>query len=243
MIVAETPGGELRLTTQPDHAFFAAELLSLWAADGIPVNPRREDLLFATREHDNGWREADSAPSADRESGRPVDFMGIASADRLEIWRRGTERYRSGRPYASALILQHAIQIFAGATDPAGRAFADSLAGARGELLDASGADIATLLEDYSWLNLVDILSLVACGATPKPPADGRQARFVEDATHPLRGELELEPFPLAGATTFRVPCRVIPNRCYAGDADLAGEAATARWQEFSLRVGPFGCS
>ena len=108
MIVAVASGGaELRLTTQPDHAFFAAELLSLWTTDGLPANPRREDILFATREHDNGWREADAAPSADRESGQPLDFMGVATTTRLDIWRRGTERYRSGRSYSAALILEH----------------------------------------------------------------------------------------------------------------------------------------
>lgn len=44
------------LTTQTDHAFFSGEVLSLWREDGLPQHPRRGDLLFAAREHDNGWR-------------------------------------------------------------------------------------------------------------------------------------------------------------------------------------------
>src|SRR3954465_10111384 len=52
------------LVTQPDHAHLAGEILSLWRAGGLPDNPRRDDLLFAAREHDNGWPAAAPAPPA-----------------------------------------------------------------------------------------------------------------------------------------------------------------------------------
>jgi hypothetical protein len=58
----------------------------------------------------------------------------------------------------------------------------------------------------------------------------------------PLRGRIEdgtvrLAPLPLAGATTFRVPCRRIPLRQYRGDADLGGELAAARWEDLRVRL------
>jgi hypothetical protein len=53
----------------------------------------------------------------------------------------------------------------------------------------------------------------------------------------PRDGAVALDPFPLAGATTFRVPCRRIPRRVYRGDADLGGELVSARWEELSLKV------
>ena len=65
-------GATLLLVTQPDHAHLSGELLSLWRAGGLPENPRRADLLFAAREHDNGWREADAAPRWDAARGRPT---------------------------------------------------------------------------------------------------------------------------------------------------------------------------
>src|SRR5262249_53740757 len=68
-------GRELRLVTQPDHAHLSGELLSLWRADGLPAHPRRAETLFAGREHDNGWREADAAPRWDAAAGRPRDFL------------------------------------------------------------------------------------------------------------------------------------------------------------------------
>ena len=70
--------GRLLVVSQNDHAHFAAELLALWRADGLPDHPRRRRLLFAAREHDNGWRETDSAPFCDREKGRPHDFMSTS---------------------------------------------------------------------------------------------------------------------------------------------------------------------
>ncbi len=52
-----------------------------------------------------------------------------------------------------------------------------------------------------------------------------------------LAGSLLLDPFPLAGATTFRIACRVIRDRRYAGDADFGTELATARWRQYAVRV------
>ena len=88
MIVA-TAGHQLQIVTQGDHARFAAELLSLWRADDLPEHPRRDDLLFAVREHDNGWLEADAAPRVDRATGRPHGFETIPIAPRQEQARSG----------------------------------------------------------------------------------------------------------------------------------------------------------
>jgi hypothetical protein len=60
------------------------------------------------------------------------------------------------------------------------------------------------------------------------------------DLTARLRaGELEIEPFPLAGATTFEIPGRRIPDRPYGGEADLARALGTARWTPSPIRCRP----
>ena len=107
-------GSTLLLVTQPDHAHFSGELLSLWRAGGLPGHPRRDDLLFAAREHDNGWREADAAPRWNAEGGRPHDFMTLPRQERIEIWERGTCRFAAERPYAALLITRHALNLFGG---------------------------------------------------------------------------------------------------------------------------------
>jgi hypothetical protein len=105
-------GAALRFITQPDHAHFCGELLSLWHAGGVPDHPRRGDLIFAAREHDNGWREADAAPRWDAEGGRPHDFLSLPRRERIEIWERGTTRFAAERPYAALLVTRHALSIF-----------------------------------------------------------------------------------------------------------------------------------
>src|SRR6185436_12277599 len=105
MIVVDT-GETFRLVTQPDHARFAADLLSLWPE--LAGHPRRDDLLFATREHDNGWREADAAPRWDAGQGRPHDFLSLPEPERALLWRRGIGRFRASRPGAALLVAHHA---------------------------------------------------------------------------------------------------------------------------------------
>ena len=134
-------GPSLLLVTQNDHAHFSGELLSLWRGDGLPDDPRRDDIVFAAREHDNGWREADAAPRLDRESGEPYGFLSLPAADRIEIWRRGIHRYRERRPYAALLIHQHALALHA--SFGAGDEYAELLEevrASRDELLETSGS-------------------------------------------------------------------------------------------------------
>ncbi|HKI03920.1 MAG TPA: DUF3891 family protein [Thermoanaerobaculia bacterium] len=227
----------LLLVTQTDHAHFSGELLSLWRAGGLPAHPRREDLLFAAREHDNGWREADAAPRWNGGRGLPHDFISLSTPERIEIWERGTCRFVHERPYASLLIARHALNLFRGRrNDRADEewapfiAFLDDL---EGSLLEETGVPREELEADYRLIDLADLISLAACNRWREPAE--RYGQRVE----PGDGEVRLDPFPLAGATTFRVPCRRIPRRDYRGDADLGGELASARWGELSVRVVP----
>ena len=231
-MIAVPEGPSFLLITQPDHAHLAGEILSLWRADGLPDNPRRDDLLFAAREHDNGWREADAAPRWDAERGRPHDFMTLPARERIEIWERGVCRFAAERPYASLLIARHALNLFGGRRGEEGW---DRLLGFLEDfengLIEQTGVEPETLEEDYRWIDLADQVSLAAC-AQWRQPAGRHGVRIV-----PIDGAIGLDPFPLAGATTFRVACRRIPARAYRGDADLGGELAAARWEERTVRI------
>lgn len=237
MIVAREDApedGRLRLITQPDHARFSAELLALWRTDGMPVHPRRDELLFAVREHDNGWRETDAAPRLNPETGGPHDFLTLPAAARIELWERGTARYAGSRPYAALLITRHAQRLHQERRGEDWQAFFDYLDELQAGLATASGiGGTEEAAADYRWLDLADLLSLGVCNGWPQPFGRyGVQARLAD-------GTLCLDPFPLAGATTFRIPCRWIPARTYTGDADLGGELAAARWADMPVRVAP----
>ncbi len=233
MIVVEDHG-ELRLVTQPDHARFAAQLLSLWRRRELREHPRRNRLIEAVREHDNGWREADAAPRIDPSTGRPHDFRSLPAEHRRELWRRGVERFTSEAPYTALLAAEHSWQLHrARRADPGWSAFLDQLAERREELLAAAGLTADDLAADYRWLELADALSLAVCCRSVTPIAWG-------DLTARLRaGELEIEPFPLAGVTTFEIPSRRITDRPYRGEADLARALGAARWTPLTVRCRP----
>jgi hypothetical protein len=233
-MIVTSEGSRLRLVTQPDHAHLAGELLALWHADGLPAHPRRAELLFAAREHDNGWREADAAPRWDAEGGRPHDFITLPARDRIEIWERGTCRFAAARPYAALLIARHALQLFRARRGEEGwDPFLDFLEDFTRDLLAETGIPREELEADYRWIDLADLIALTACRG-PQEPVERHGTRI-----EALDGEIRLDPFPLVGATTFRVPCRSLPRRAYRGDADFGGELAAARWGEMTVRIAP----
>ena len=254
MIIARQED-RLRVVTQNDHAHFAAELLSLWRRDGLPEHPRRRQILLAAREHDNGWREADSAPRADPETGRPLDVLTVPQELRREVWRRGVARADADRePWVALYVAQHAIHLHRDRRSAAWAALRSEWSKRRDELLEAVGADLDLLVRDYRWIELADLLSLALCsvpwgseadGFDPPRPPRGRDSGWQRGfELHGYRAEIRppvlvLDPFPLAGATTFRIPCRRIPDRRYRGDADLGTELALARWQELTARIAP----
>lgn len=229
-VIIVDDGPDLRIVTQSDHAHFAAELLSLWRAQGLPEHPRRADLLLAVREHDNGWREADAAPRVDPSTGRPFDFRTYPEQDRLEIWRRGIARYAQSRPYVALLIAEHADALHR----PASARWRELLAELRPERevwRRLTGLDRRALEGDYRLLQLADRLSLTVCGRCTEA-VEGGDLRGRLDAD-----TLRLEPFPLAAATSFEIACRWIPGRRYRSDREAGAALAAARWRTIRLRV------
>ncbi len=232
MIVNLLPGDRLEIITQIDHARFAAELLGLWTSDGLPGHSRRRDLLFAVREHDNGWREKDSAPLLDLDMrDRPYDFITMPAELRVEIWRLGCQRFLEEHRYASLLIIEHARHLHSGASGASYRQLTAWLQDQSAILLEDADFNEHALETDYGFLELADLISLAACSNL----FDTQEARGVNIS----RGgaDLRLEPFPLAGTTTFRIPRRIIPRRTYLNAIELAGELATARWAWREIRL------
>ncbi len=239
--------GALRVVTQCDHAHLAAEIASLWRTDGLPENPRRGEILLAVREHDNGWREADSAPRVDPATGRPHDFRTLPAEVRRELWLRGAARLAPKRPdrpewpdrsYAALLIVHHALALHAGhrGEEPWDEGLLAPLDELYEELLEATGSTASDVAAEYRFLHVADTVSLLACGGRGGSPEHAEVAGQWIGASG---DRVEIEPFPLAGATTFRVPARRIPDRVYRGDADLGGELAAARWKRFEVRIAP----
>lgn len=205
-MIVRRHGESWRCITQPDHAALSGRLMRHWRAGGLPDSPRRDDILRAIVEHDNGWQEVDAVPAVDAASGELLDFVHLPVAVRQGVWPRGVRRLEA-TPYAAALVANHAVHVFSRFR---GRAewtpFFDQMAGLRAQMLAASDATLETLLSDYVFLRLGDLLSLTFCNAwTDEQVEFGYTIRL--DATR-----LIVTPDPFAGRELpFAITARLLP--------------------------------
>lgn len=243
-MIVSTVGGAWRVVRQADHARLAGEIVALLRVPALVDHPRRDDLLLAVREHDNGWWEEDAAPRLDPTSGGPVDFRRLDPAARREAWRRGVERLAPERPYAAALVAGHFLRVGAVEGDEGAAPFREALVARRDELLETSGSTLEGASEDDRWLELGDGLALAAASGDPvfvaRPFDLGAAGTLRADVVAGASGiELRLAPFPLAGSTRFELPLRSVPVRRFESAVELGLALAGRPTERASVRVVP----
>lgn len=210
-------GDSLLFIRQGDHARLAAEVMAQWREGGFAAHPRRETILLAIGEHDNGWLEEDTEMYVD-EHGNPLDFVSVPAAVKHRIWPRAVDRIGPDEPYAAALIAQHALTVHGQQrADPEWRPFFESMDARLDTMLGRAGCEArATIEADYQFVQAGDQLSLIFCNGwrTPFPRPGGRMI---------LTGDsLELSPDPFASARIpMRVDARRLPGCPYTSAADL----------------------
>ena len=211
--------GDLLLVTQPDHAKLSGRIMEAWRRDRLPGSPRRETVLLATREHDNGWIEVDRHPTLDAASGRPHHFMTAPDAVKQGIWPRGVHRLEPAHPGAAALVAQHALALADRHPLPGWEGFRSVMTAERDRILGsgAYGNDLDALQQDYRFVFLGDLISLVfCCGWSETFRYAGYTMTRDGAAVH-------VRPDPFGGETVeLAVPARRLPARCYASQSDLA---------------------
>ncbi len=106
MIRRENNGGWI-LITQHDHAQLSGEIMTHWGNDKFHRPEPYDEVLFAVREHDSGWKEWDSKPKINTESGYPANFTEMSFVDQGDIWRRCYKPYSQDNPYAACLVALH----------------------------------------------------------------------------------------------------------------------------------------
>jgi hypothetical protein len=149
------------LITQPDHAHLARRIMERCAP--LLQRRRRDSILHAIGEHDNGWTEADAAPDIDPETGSVVDFVHAALPVRHEVWPRGVARL-AGDPWAAALVAQHAVTVYDRYRPQAEwTPFFSAMEAARETMLHAAGLRSSELFADYAFVRLGDLISLMFC--------------------------------------------------------------------------------
>lgn len=233
MIIRPHQEGQL-LITQPDHAALAARIMSHWV--GLD-SPRRTDILTAIGAHDNGWLEVDEVPKRDA-AGAVLDFMHVPLDVRQGVWPRSVTLLQH-TPYAAALVAQHSIHIFSrfrGHDD--WTAFFARMEQMRDEALARSGATpLETLIDEYRFVRLGDLISLTFCNAWPDAPSEdhGYTIRLTDLSAVALAkagSRLTVSPDPFGGQTVaLAIEGRLLP-------LDPLTDAAAARtaWTS-ALRV------
>jgi hypothetical protein len=219
-------GSTLLLITQPDHAALAARIMRRWRDDDLEQSPRRDDILFAVEHHDDGWLDVDHTPLVDAASGVLLDFISSPEPVRRGVWPRGVWPRGVSRvadkPYAAALVAQHALHIYRRYRDDAEwTSFFSEMETLRARHLHAAQpATLDELLRDYRWVRTGDLLSLAFCNGWTDVQHDerGGAARLTGD-------RLVLTPDPFAGVS---VPLAVATREMSAAPFASASDAAAA---------------
>src|SRR5687767_1565604 len=156
-MIVRSGNGSTHLITQPDHAALSRRIMEHWLP--LAHHARRASILEAVGEHDNGWRELDENPAIDR-TGRVVDFVNAPSQVKQAVWPRGAARL-AGDPWTAALVAQHAIAVydrFRG--DAEWSSFFPEMQTIRDGYVRLAGLSLETLLGDYTFVRLGDLVSL-----------------------------------------------------------------------------------
>jgi uncharacterized protein DUF3891 len=224
----------LLFITQPDHAQLAADIMGRWHEGGLQAHPRRDAILRATREHDNGWIEEDAATHV-HASGEPLDFIAVPAAVKHRIWPRAAARLAEPDPYVAALVAQHALSVHGQQRpDPAWHSFFSTMDALRSDLLRRCGGDSErTLEQDYPFMQIGDQLSLIFCNGWHTPFARRGGRTILKPAGvgpgGPACTILETSPDPFGGARVpLQVRARRLPARAFASEADLRDTLASA---------------
>ena len=203
----------VHLITQPDHAALSRRIMTHWRE--LDSHPRRESILLAIGEHDNGWRELDATPSLDPASGRVHDFMTAPASLRQGVWPRGVDRL-SHDPWAAALVAQHALTVYDRyRSDPEWLEFFKTMTTMRDDLLGRTNRSLQDLERDYSFVRIGDLISLVFCNPWQEETYREWTFRFDRDL-------VTIVPDPFEGREVpFDINAIELPDRPFASDDDL----------------------
>ena len=146
-MIVRPAGDRILLITQPDHAHLARRVMERCVP--LASRPRRDAILHAIAEHDNGWAEEDASPRVDYATGHVIDFVAAPAEVRQRVWPRAIARLAPDS-WAAALVAQHAITVFDRfRSDGEWTTFFTEMEDLRGAMLRASGPPLDELLGDY----------------------------------------------------------------------------------------------
>jgi hypothetical protein len=220
MIVRSTRE-HLQLITQPDHAYLARSIMEHCVL--LARQARRDAILHAIGEHDNGWAETDAAPTVDPANGDVVDFVNAPLGERHVVWPRGVARLAND-PWAAALVAQHAIIVYDRFRSEAHwTSFFAEMEARRDTLLRTSGLPLDELVSDYHFVRLGDLISLTFCTGWSD------EQRYRQWAVRRSGARVVVTPDAFGGAVIpIEIEAREIRRKAFRSDAELREVLANA---------------
>lgn len=207
--------------TQEDQAAFSAALLEEWNDQSLKHEPRREQIIRATRECNNGFREYDAAPRIDPKTNLPVDYRKITPEEINEIWMRASERLLDDDPYVALLITHHAYTLHEHTQNRTGvwKDFFITLAQRRGRIRDELGLTHNDIEHGYSYLRMANwfaksYLTKPKLGSEKPVIYAGYKVTRADD-------ELRIRPFPFVDDLTFTMPVIPLDKRGYGSEEEM----------------------
>jgi len=182
----------------------------------LSARPRRDAILHAIAEHDNGWAEEDAAPTVDPGTGQVLDFVSAPLSARHAVWPRGVARLADD-PWAAALVAHHAVTVYERfRSEDEWRPFFAGMEALRGGMLRTTGLPLKDLLADYPFVRLADLISLTFCTGWTDEQRFG-------DWTIQLSGtRVVVAPDPFGVAEIpLEIEAREIRNQPFRSDAEL----------------------
>jgi len=212
-MIVRTTSGVVQLITQPDHAQLARAIME--RCQPLAANSRRDRILLAIAEHDNGWMEEDAAPTVTPATGQIADFVTLPIQARQAVWPRGVGRLRD--PWPAALVAHHAVTVYARFRgDTQWTSFFAGMESMRDSLVRASGLSLGDLLADYPFVRLGDLISLAFCTGSSD------EQRFGAWTVKLAGTRVVVTPDPFGGAAIpIEIIARELPARQFSTDADL----------------------
>lgn len=233
MLIQARLDGRLRLVRQHDHALLAGQLAMSWVGFEREPEPLPFDLVLATALHDAAWRELDSRPIRDGESGRPHSFYSYPSASKLAAYGSGLDRVESLSRHAALLASRHYVSFVDAAASPEFVREEAERQKRLGRELDLGHEDEDKLSSQLAYLRLFDNLSIFLC-LTPPGSDDRQRPDWVDDLRHLNSPEgrllhltwlgedlVHVDPFPFRRAVRLRLPYRALARQEFGTQEEL----------------------
>lgn len=97
----------LVMVKQHEHGRVAGEFAMHFKEEQVPASKRREEVLWAIRNHDRGWIDLDETPFWNDADGVPYSFIDFPVVPKLTFYKRGLNEIEAETAYGALLCSLH----------------------------------------------------------------------------------------------------------------------------------------